>query len=73
MEENKMKEFSIGDIPPSGQRKMEQELVGGLKVSSCEFMAKIKGLERDEKPQKDLRIAIEEVGTEDIPKWRLDH
>ena len=68
-----MKEFSIGDIPPSGQRKMEQELVGGLRVSSCEFMAKIKKLEMDEESQKDLRIAIEEVSTEDIPKWRLDH
>ena len=68
-----MKEFSIGDRPSEGQRKMEQELVGGLRLSSCELIAKIKELEMDEGSQKDLRIAIEEMSTEDIPKWRLDH
>ena len=58
-EEKKMKEFRIGDSPFGIKEEIKKELIGGLKLSSCELMAKLKELETEGKVRTDTGEILE--------------
>ena len=54
-----MKEFRIGDSPFGIKEEIKKELIGGLKLSSCELMAKLKELETEGRVRTDTGEILE--------------
>ena len=69
-----MREFNIG-VKQSENVEMECGLIGGLKTSSCEFMAKINEAEKQNSTIGNMRIHVEETckSNLDVPMWIIDY
>ena len=69
-----MREFNIG-VKQSENVEMECGLIGGLKTSSCEFMAKINQAEKRDLTIGNTRIHVEEKykSNLDVPMWIIDY
>ena len=68
-----MKEFVTGKIH-TPKVEMEHKLVDGMKITDCEFMAKLKEAERQSgTPGEGTKIRVEKKGLIDLPLWLTDY